>query len=167
MGMYRENSSVPSQLRTWGDSAARLLFRETKLRGGSTVSLETGKVPAKTDGFFVGSAPDASGQKIETVIIPEDGFKLDGEGGMKWWLARLYSDHLTPQQVRDSQTVHGGYIGTWVDAGLVYIDAVTWCETREEAVRLGLERGEFAIYDVAANGSLDLEVFRSRSMQAA
>lgn len=167
MGMFRENSSVPSQLRTWGDSAARMLYRETKMRGGSTVSLETGKVPAKTDGYFVGSAPDANGNKIETVIIPESDFKFDGEGGMRWWLAKLYSDHLTPQQVRDSQTIHGGYIGTWVDAGLVYIDAVTWCETREEAVRLGLERGELAIYDVAANGSLDLEPLRTLATVAA
>lgn len=167
MGMYRENSSVPSQLRTWGDSAARMLYRETKMRGGSTVSLESGKVPGKTDGFFVGSAPDFEGKTIETVIIPESDFKLDGERGMKWWLAQLYTRHLTAQQVTDSTPVFGGYIGTWVDAGLVYIDAVTWCETREEAVSLGLERGEFAIYDVAANGSLDLEVFRSRSMQAA
>jgi hypothetical protein len=160
MALYRENSSVPSQLRTWGDSAARLLFRETRLRGGSTVSLETGKVPAKTNGFFVGSAPGADGQKIETVIIPESAFKLDGEGGMKWWLAKLYSDHLTPQQVRESAPVFGGYLGTWVDSGLVYIDAVTWCEDRNEAIRLGLERNELAIYDVSANGSLDLEPLR-------
>jgi hypothetical protein len=161
MGMYRENSSVPSQLRTWANSAARKLFRETKASGGSTVSLEDGKVPAKTDGFFVGSAPDFNGKPIETVIIPESDFKLDGEGGMVWWLCQIYAQHLTRQQIEDSTPVYGGYIGTWVDSGLVYLDAVTWCETREEAVSLGLERGEFAIYDVAANGSLDLEPLRA------
>jgi hypothetical protein len=162
MGMYRENSSVPAQLRTWANSAARKLFRETKANGGSTISLETGKVPAKTNGFFVGSAPGWDGKTIETVIIPESDFRLDGEHGMVWWLCQLYAQHLTKQQIEDSTPVYGGYLGTWVDSGLVYIDAVTWCETREEAIALGLERGELAIYDVAANGSLDLEPLRQQ-----
>lgn len=160
MALVRENSSVPSQLRTWGDSAARRLFSQTKLYGGSTVSLETGKVPGKTDGYFIGSAPGWDGQAIQTVIIPESDFRLEGKGGMAWTLAEMYVNHLTSQQVTDSTPAFGGYVGTWVSDGLVYVDAVTWTETREEAVRLGLERGEMAIYDVAANGSLDLESIR-------
>jgi hypothetical protein len=139
-----------------------MLYRETKLRGGSTVSLETGKVPAKTNGFFVGSAPGYDGKKIETVIIPESDFRFEGEGGMRWHLCRMYAQHLTRPQIEDSTPIYGGYLGTWVDSGLVYIDAVTWCETREEAIQLGLERGELAIYDVAANGSLDLEPLRQQ-----
>jgi hypothetical protein len=74
----------------------------------------------------------------------------------------MYAQHLTRPQIEESTPIYGGYLGTWVDAGLVYIDAVTWCETREEAIALGLERGELAIYDVAANGSLDLEPLRQQ-----
>lgn len=160
MAMVRENSSVPSQLRTWGDSATRRLFTLTKLNGGATVSLETGKVPAKTDGYFVGSATGWNGQPIQTEILPESDFRLEGRGGLRQMFAKMYADHLTAVQIEESVPVHGGYIGTFVSDGLVYVDAVTWCETREEAVRLGLERGEMAIYDVAANGSLDLETIR-------
>jgi hypothetical protein len=159
--MHRENSSVPSQLRTWGDSATRRLFHLTKLNGGSTVSLETGKAPAKTDGYFVGSAPGWDGKRIETVIIPVSDFRLEGVGGLRQTFAKMYADHLAAVQISESVPVYGGYIGTFVSDGLVYVDAVTWCESRAEAVRLGMERGEMAIFDIAANGSLMLESLRS------
>lgn len=167
MAMYRENSSVPAQLRTWGDSATRRLFHLTKLNGGATVSLETGKVPAKTHGFFVGSATGWNGEPIQTEVMNLENFRIEGSGGLRQTFAKMYADHLTRQQVEDSMPVYGGYIGTWVSDGLVYVDAVTWCETLEDAVRLGLERNETAIYDVAANGSMNLEPLRRMNAAAA
>jgi len=158
MAMIRENSSVPSQLRTYGDVATRAMLRETKLNGGTTVSLETFKVPAKTDGYFVGKATGWNGEPIETVIIPEDAFTLES---LRQAFGRMYADHLTREQITDSMPIVGGYMGTWTDAGLVFIDAVNWTADYSEAVTWGLERGELAIYDVAANGSLDLEPIRA------
>lgn len=157
MAMIRENSSVPSQLRTYGDVATRAMFRDTKLNGGTTVSLETFKVPAKRDGYFVGKATGWNGQPIETVIIPEDAFTLEALRGA---FGKMYADHLTREQITDSMPVTGGYVGTWTDSGLVFIDACNWTANYDEAVQWGLERGEMAIYDVAADGSLDLEPIR-------
>lgn len=167
MSMHRENSSTPSQLRTWGDMATRTLFHLTKLNGGATVSLETGKVPAKTDGYFVGSAPGFNGSAIDTEILKLSDFRLEGSGGLRRTFAKMYADHLTRTQIESSTPVYGGYIGTFVSDGLVYVDAVTWTETREEAVRIALERNEFAIFDVAANGSLDLETIHHMNKLAA
>lgn len=153
MTMVRENSSVPSQLRTFGDMATLTMFRDTQLNGGTTVDLSTFKVPAKTDGYFVGKATGWDGRPIETVVIPVESFTLRT---LRRAFGRMYADHLTRAQVEASKPLTGAYIGTWTDNGLVYIDAVNWTADRAEAVRWGIERGELAIYDVQANGSLEL-----------
>ena len=163
MALIRENSSVPSQLRTYGDLVTRKMFHETKLNGGTTVDLSTFKVPAKTDGYFVGSATGWNGDSIETVIIPEDSFTLEA---LRRAFGKMYADHLTVEQITDTTPLVGAYIGTWTDAGLVYIDACNWTADYDEAVQWGLERGELAIYDVAANGSLDLAPIRAAQWQA-
>jgi hypothetical protein len=151
--MIRENSSVPSQLRTYGDVATRAMHRETVLNGGTTVSLETFKVPAHTTGYFVGGAKGWNGEKIEAVIIPESEFSLET---LRRAFGKLYADHLTAAQITDSMPVVGGYLGTWTDSGLVYVDASNWTADRSEAVTWALERAELAIWDVQANGSLEM-----------
>lgn len=155
--MVRENSSVPSQLRTYGDVATRAMLRETTLNGGTTVDLSTFKVPAKTDGYFVGKATGWNGQPIETVIIPESDFSLKT---LRQAFGRMYADHLTRDELEAGKPLVGAYMGTWIDAGLVFIDAVNWTASYDEAVTWGLDRGELAIYDVASNGSLDLAPIR-------
>lgn len=153
MAMIRENSSVPAQLRTYGDVATRAMFHQTKLNGGTTVSLETFAVPSHTSGYFVGGSKGWNGEKIEAVIIPESDFTLEA---LRRAFGFLYAEHLTAQQVTDSMPVTGGYLGTWTDNGLVYVDASNWTADRAEAVRWAVERGELAIWDVQANGSLEM-----------
>ena len=40
------------------------------------------------------------------------------------------------------------YIGTWTEEGSVYIDGVDIIPERADAIRLGTERGEIAIYNL-------------------
>lgn len=155
MALRNENSSVPSQLRTYGDIATRAMFHQTVLNGGTTVSLETFKVPAKTDGYFVGAATGWNGKDIPAHIIREENFTLEA---LRRAFGHLYADHLTREQIENSMPVVGGYIGTWTEAGLVHIDAVSWTASYSEAVMWAVQRGELAIWDVNANGSLETAV---------
>lgn len=154
--MHRENSSVPAALRMHGERATREMFMATKRDGGTTVDLTTFKVPAKTDGFFVGRATDYKGEPIDSVLIQEDTFTLSS---LRRTFGKLYADHLTREQIEDG---HDGsplkerYLGTWVHEGLVYVDAVNWTADYSEAVQWAVERGEHSIYDVAANGALEV-----------
>jgi len=155
MGMFRENSSVPSQLRTYGDVTTRKVYMETRKNGGTTVSLETFKVPAKTDGYFIGAATGWDGKDIAAHIIPESEFTLER---LRRTFGHLYADHLTREQIESSMPVVGGYLGTWTHEGLVYVDAISWTADYSEAVRLAVKRGEHSIWDVQADGALEVAV---------
>ena len=41
------------------------------------------------------------------------------------------------------------YIGTWIDDGTVYVDAVSLHPTREDALAVAYVRGETAVYNLA------------------
>jgi hypothetical protein len=164
MGMFRENSSVPSQLRTYGDAAARQMYRNVMQHGGTTVDLATFKVPAKTDGYFVGGASGWNGERIPSVTLAESDLTFEQ---LRFWFAHMYAEHLTRQQIEDSTPIVGGYVGVWIDEGTVWFDASTWCETLEEAIELGAERGEIAVYSVAENGSLYVADYATTAAVAA
>lgn len=153
----REPSSVPPVLRERGESAARKLYRETLAHGGSTVELATMTVPGKTNGYFVGGSTDYKGDRIATVEIPEHAFRMAATKAdrLGWHIAQTYINLLTTAEY-EAGVLPIGYLGTWLHEGVVYVDAVDWVETLEEAVQLGLSRGEVAVYDVAADGSLML-----------
>lgn len=147
-------TTIPYQLRMSGDMVTKKMFNDTIANGGTTVDLETFKVPAKTDGFFVGAAVGHTGAPIRSRIISADAFSLKT---LRQAFGHLYAEHLTREEIESSKPLKGAYIGTWKDdSGNVHVDAVNWTSDRAEAVRWGVERGELAIYDVAANGSLEL-----------
>lgn len=156
MPMVRENSSVPAQLRTYGDMVTMKMFRDTVANGGTTVDLGTFKVPAKTDGYFVGKATGWNGKPIESVVISGEDFSLKT---LRRAFGYLYTEHLTKAEAEGSKPLHGAYIGVWRNevSGMVYVDAVNWTDSLVQAVKWGIEREELAIYDVAADGSLDLK----------
>lgn len=153
MALVRENSSVPSQLRTYGDVATRKMHMDTVKNGGTTVDLATFKVPAKTDGYFVGAATGWNGAAIPSQIIPEDEFTLET---LRRAFGHIYADHLTREQIENSTPIENGFIGTWTHEGLVYVDASNWTADYSQAVQWAVERGEHFIWDVQANGSLEL-----------
>jgi hypothetical protein len=131
------------------------MYMATRKNGGTTVDLSTFKVPAKTDGYFVGAATGWNGKDIPAHIIPESEFTLER---MRRAFGHLYADHLTAEQIENSAPITDGYIGTWTDNGLVHIDAVSWTPSYSEAVMWAVQRGEDAIWDVNANGSLETAV---------
>lgn len=47
-------------------------------------------------------------------------------------------------------------VGTWLDDGIVYIDAVRHIRNRETAIKLGQDAGQQAIYDFATGESITL-----------
>lgn len=153
MALRNENSSVPSQLRTYGDIATRTMFRETKLNGGTTVDLATFKVPARTDGYFVGAATGWDGKDIPAHIIPEAEFTLER---LRRTFGHLYADHLTREEIENSTPVVGGFIGTWTHEGFVYVDAISWTADYSEALTWARKRGEHSIWDVAGNRALEV-----------
>lgn len=164
----REPSSVPPVLRERGETAASKLYRETLVNGGSTVELATMKVPGKTTGYFVGGSPDYKGDRIETVEIPEHAFRMgaDKMSRLGFYIAQTYINRLTAEEY-ENNVLPSGYLGTWMHEGIVYVDAVDWTDSLSEAVALGLARGETAVYDVAANGSLMLEEYAVAAMAVA
>jgi hypothetical protein len=164
MALVRENSSVPSQLRTYGDVVTRKLYMDTRKNGGTTVDLATFKVPAKTDGYFVGAATGWDGKDIPAHIIPEAEFTLER---LRRAFGHIYADHLTREQIENSTPIVGGYIGTWTDNGLVHVDAVSWTADYSEAVTWALARGEHSIWDVSANGALELSAIAPDIMAVA
>lgn len=157
MAMFRENSSVPSQLRTYGDVTTRKVYMETRKNGGTTVSLETFKVPAKTDGYFIGAATGWNGKDIAAHIIPESEFTLET---LRRAFGHLYADHLTREQIESSMPVVGGYLGTWTHDGLVYVDAISWTADRNEAVTWAVARGEHSIWDVQTDSAIEISSVR-------
>src|SRR4030095_4716580 len=124
VNMVRENSSIPAQLRTYGDVATRRMHLDTVANGGSAVDLATFKVPAKTDGFFVGAAVGHKGTPIRSRIIPAADFSLKT---LRFAFGHLYAEHLTREEIKPSKPLKGAYIGTWRDDdGNVHVDAVNW-----------------------------------------
>lgn len=153
MPIYKENSSVPAQLREWGAIATLNMLRETRLHGGTTLDLSTGRVPAHTFGYMVGGAIGYRGDKIEAVVIPEGEFSIKT---LRQAVGFLYAEHLTAEELEGSAPIVNGYVGTWVSDGLVYVDASNWTADYSEAVRWAQERGEQAIYDIESNACIDV-----------
>lgn len=48
------------------------------------------------------------------------------------------------------------YIGTWLDEGVVYIEGVSLIGNTDEAIDLGYERGQKAIYNLSSKRTLEL-----------
>ena len=58
--------------------------------------------------------------------------------------------HIVGQVLYDfvySKHVPGSHIGFWLDDGILHVDIVNLLTDREEAIKLGKERGEIAIFD--------------------
>lgn len=50
------------------------------------------------------------------------------------------------------------YVGTWMDDGLVYIDAVSLIPDRDRAIAAGQRRGELAIYNLGTHETVEIEL---------
>lgn len=79
---------------------------------------------------------------------PRDGYAV-AVGGVT-----IKADEVTPDVLAWSARAVVGewdtaFVGTWVEKGVMYIDAVQYVSDRERAMALGREHQQLAIYDFA------------------
>lgn len=108
----------------------KALVEATLDAGGVTFYANTLQIVSHDSGFYVGGA-------TATVVIPESEF-----------------DSETLSQAISDVSGRTRYIGTWVHDGSVYVDAVTYLRDAKQAIELGRERGELAVYDIAGGSEL-------------
>lgn len=113
-------------------AAASILVSATLTEGGATMNpktlaLETSPVT------LVGGATDITGSRVPETSVPVDDFTPE-----------FAAEYIRRMSVlaRDS------YIGTWVENGLVILDASDAFTTLESALFFARERGERAVYTI-------------------
>ena len=111
---------------------------DTFLSGGATISL-AGDVP--TVGYAVGGYSESKVLNRPTMI--EFGPEL--------------ADYIERSPLL---TLHGHYLGTWLDGatGNVWLDVIKVHSTLAVAMQEAEQRGELAIYDLAAQQEIRLDV---------
>lgn len=111
---------------TLKDLAAASLLEMIKNGEDGTVSVKGTDLP--TTGYWVG------GLRPSLTFSPSFPVRLDE---LKWFVKGSHAD----------------YYGVWTDAedGTVYVDAVSWEEHREAALKEAASRGELAVWDIASN----------------
>ena len=136
---------------------ASAIAAATLTNGGTTLLFDDDAAP--TSGYVVGGA---SG--IDAVIVPLVAF---GSSDVFRFLRRIYGTNRNTSLVACGSSDVWGFlrriygtnrridgIGTWVDDGKVYLDAVNVFADKWDALAAGDIRGEQAIYDVEAGKSL-------------
>ena len=115
--------------------SAQALTREF---GGTSISLVDGHKP--TEGYMVAKPPSYSKVVDETDFFdPITGRKI---------LSSYMKEHK-------SDLAGTAYMGTWVHEGKVYLDVSENILDRAEAIRLGVERNQKAIWDVVNETEID------------
>lgn len=119
----------------------RNIARTTRTEGGSSTVLATGQ-PLKGNGkgegsgkgYLVGAVP-VEGVAFPSKIVPLDKFSI---GVVQRFVASLR------EAFGESE---GLIVGTWVNDGLVYLDASEVYTNKATALKVATERGELAIWD--------------------
>lgn len=119
-------------------SAARLYHARLT---GETLHLSDGLPP--TVGFAVGR----EGWEMRL------GQECVSKALIRSWLDRVQSDNARIVADYDLDWA----VGVWYDKGFVYLDVVNVVEDRDEAIRLGRERSQLAIYDLSAGAEIRLD----------
>ncbi|SHN24583.1 hypothetical protein [Streptomyces yunnanensis] len=85
------------------------------------------------------------------VAKPEYGKKIFGWDGSAGVIAGFVAEHLLTVAANERM-----WYGTWVSGDVLYLDLVEIIEDREDAMRLGRERNELAIYDAGTQSEIPL-----------
>lgn len=113
---------------------AETLTARTARDGGCTISLVSGEVASHTDGFYVGGV-------VKTVRLPLEPSVED------------YADAVD----RVRAAMGGvGYVGTWRNYYdcTTDVDGVEWYADAETALKVGRERGELEVWEIAGGTGL-------------
>lgn len=115
---------------------AAILLWEADINGGVTVDA-FGEIQKLESGYVVGG-------KVPTFVT---NLRTDDTPG--YAVAEWVYEHPSD------------FYGSWLDqkTGVTHIDAVDVVQDRDEAIRLGLSRGEIAIWDAAAGEEIRLADF--------
>ena len=113
-------------------SAAQILVAATLAEGGATMNpktlaLETSPVT------LVGGATDITGNRVAETSVPVDDFT---------------EEYAAEYIRRMSVLARDSYIGTWIENGLVVLDAADAFESLDAALFMATERGERAVYTI-------------------
>lgn len=115
-------------------TTTQIIVENTLNAGGITIRLADGDMPG--DGYMV-SLPDSE----HVVSVTE----FDGRA------VRNYVKHYADAFARPD-----AYLGTWLDAGKVYLDVSVRVCDRDAAIALGHKHAQLAIYDVASSEVITL-----------
>lgn len=107
----------------------------TETNGGTTLHLMSGEYDRYTDGYYVGG------------LVKGETFPLAGSYAADYTIAAINIISRIPVGAGET------HIGSWLDreTGTVWIDASEHYADRTEALRVAVDRGELAIWDIAAN----------------
>jgi hypothetical protein len=103
--------------------------RPTLVNGGGTFTL-TGEQVLHRRGYYVGG------------LVPSAIVAAFGVSYIEDCLERFVQQHVGWTEDREDI-----YLGTWLNGGNVYIDLSEWVGDRDQAIGLGRERGELAVWD--------------------
>lgn len=107
------------------------IIRDTLINGGGTF-LNGRNISEELSGVFV------VGGRVPSSVID-----FTDTGAVADSVSELMNNHSV--------------IGTWFHEGKIHLDVVDIIHDREEAIELGKERGEIAIWDVDANTEIVLQ----------
>lgn len=107
-------------------------------------------------------ANDGGGTYQAGTFLPftaREGFAVASPNGLKL-PAELVTPSMAAWALRQvsRENPRTSFVGTWLDNGVVYFDAVTYfsAANRERAIAAGRENGQLAIYDFATKESVTL-----------
>lgn len=100
--------------------------------GGVTFNPRTAELADPGAGYWVGGV-------VKGEVVEQDAFSA---GDIVLFMLRR--DVILPLFSNDNT-----YVGAWVDNGKVYLDVSEWVGSQVEAVRVGRERGEISVWDIA------------------
>ena len=94
---------------------------------------------------------------------PSDGYSVAFEGGVKVPSRVVTIEFLTTWLKAVATEFESSFVGTWMDqdahgerGGTVYIDAVRYIRSRDEAIAFGIAQHQIAIWDFAAGEAITL-----------
>lgn len=121
------------------------VFVEQTLNNGGASRHAVDQSPAPSSGYMVGGAPDNSGQKYHEQALAVHEFS-----------ARAVRAHAQDIQANVPQTTAPVYQGSWLEGGRVVMDASNHYQDRLQALRIGRERGERAVYDLDSGSDVNI-----------
>jgi hypothetical protein len=117
--------------------AVDYLLRQTDLTGGATVSVTTGQSP---DSGYAVSLP---------------GFEYSVQSWTKRSNEALVFAYVDKYRAKLAQPGH--YLGSWVHDGRLYLDITRVIPELAQAIKLGREGNQLAIYDIRNERELSLD----------